>query len=208
MKPLAIVVLAAGCSSRLGQNKHLVSIQGQALITKQCHELLLLNLPIYCVVGYQVEQVSAALKSLPKVNVLENKYWTEGLGISIACATKALQSQYENLIFILGDQWQLNATNVQEFIASHNFSEDIITVASNLPSNSINQGKILPSQVSPPVIFNQRYYHQLCLLAGDKGAKAIISAHFSRINAVHFPQAFVDLDTPEQLTALRALYSR
>lgn len=224
MNSIAIVVLSAGSSSRLGQNKQLISVEGQALITRQCRELLLLDLPVYCVLGYQADQVAQALKVLPEINLIENAQWSEGLGGSIAVATEVLKTQFEHLLFILGDQWQLNAELLSDFITSSALNPDKITVAthkSNIQNKNAKQTTLCASSgselsintlaisdLSPPVIFNQRYYHELCLLAGEKGAKSLLQAHQQKINAFYLPQAFIDLDTPEQLSSLRKIYPK
>lgn len=224
MDSLAIVVLSAGSSSRLGQNKQLISVEGQALITRQCRELLLLNLPVYCVLGYQADQVSQALKVLPEINFIENVQWSEGLGGSIAVATNVLKTQFNHLLFILGDQWQLNAELLSDFITSSTLNQSKITVATHMSNtqnkrakqvticapidNELSINSLAISDLSPPVIFNQRYYHELSLLTGEKGAKSLLEKHLQQINAFYLPQAFIDLDTPEQLSALRKIYPK
>lgn len=229
MNSLAIVVLSAGSSSRLGQNKQLISVEGQALITRQCRELLLLDIPVYCVLGYQADQIAQALKVLPEINLIENAQWSEGLGGSIAVATEVLKTQFEHLLFILGDQWQLNAELLSDFITSSALNQSKITVATyklyteklNAQNKNAQQiticgsadselsiNSLVISDLSPPVVFNQRYYHELCLLTGDKGAKSLLQKHLQKINAFYLPQAFIDLDTPEQLAVLRKIYPK
>lgn len=207
-KPIAIVVLSAGCSSRLGQNKQLISVEGQALISRQCLELLHLDLPLYCVVGYQVGEVKQALQKCQNINIIENTQWSKGLGGSIAIATLSLKDQFEQLLFVLGDQWQLSASMLNVFIQSHNLAhshnltQDRITIA----TNNQNLTNLFLSELSPPVIFPENYYKDLCLLQGESGAKVVLKAHSQKIMPFYMPEAFVDLDTQEQLTKLRSIY--
>ncbi|GHE92227.1 nucleotidyltransferase family protein [Thalassotalea profundi] len=201
-KPIAIVILAAGCSRRLGQNKQLISVEGQALITRQCCELLRLELPIYCVVGYQIDEMKLVLKKVPKINLIDNNQWSEGLGGSIALATDLLKDQFEQLLFVLGDQWQLSACKLNAFIQSHNLTQDRITIA----TNNQNLTNLSLSELSPPVIFPVNYYNELCLLQGESGAKVVLKTHKQKITPFYLPEAFVDLDTQEQLTKLRSIY--
>ncbi|MGB1199010.1 MAG: nucleotidyltransferase family protein [Thalassotalea sp.] len=208
MQPLGIVVLAAGRSSRLGQNKQLISINGQALIAHQCQQLSALKAPIFCVLGYQKALVVQALQAFPQINIIENKHWAAGLGGSIALATKQLSNRFERLLFVLGDQWQLSGDNINAFIEASNQSELTISMATNNAKNMhrLVIENIQMAELSPPVIFDKRYYHELSLLQGEQGAKAVLSAHKSQLNPIYFPEAFVDLDTPEQLNKLRDVY--
>ena len=211
MTPLAIVVLAAGNSSRLGQNKQLITIQGQSLIARQCQQLLTLDVPVYCVLGFQAKQVAKALKSLPQVGLIENTQWQQGLGGSIALAANTLLTQCRQLLFVLGDQWQLTPAHIRLMIQASKNNPNDITVASNTNTHTnIERGNKkdhnIVSGLSPPVIFPQHLFHELCALQGKQGAKSILTRHTNQLTRCHLPEAFIDLDTVEQLEQLRQIH--
>ncbi|XQW85727.1 nucleotidyltransferase family protein [Thalassotalea piscium] len=204
MKPLAVIVLAAGCSRRLGQNKQLVTIDGEALIVRQCRQWLALGLPLYCVLGYQADTIKSELQSLPQVTVIVNNDWSEGLGGSIATATDTLNTEFEHLLFVLGDQWQLNTASLTDFIKASQLDLSTINVASSSQDNT----QVNVAHLSPPVIFPQRYYSALSSLQGEAGAKKVLNTYQSQISSVYLPEAFIDLDTPEQLDKFRSIYPK
>jgi len=53
MENFAIILLAAGQSSRLGQPKQLIEINHESLLIRQCKMSLSLTKHVYCVLGFQ-----------------------------------------------------------------------------------------------------------------------------------------------------------
>ncbi|MDO6426389.1 nucleotidyltransferase family protein [Thalassotalea sp. 1_MG-2023] len=184
---LAVVILAAGCSSRLGQPKQLVEVQGCTLIERQCELALTLTEDVFVVVGYHAEKVKKVINHLP-VKVITNINWQQGMGSSIAAGVNALPSTVKGAMLLLVDQWQLTAADLALTKQTwHQSSNNIICA----------RGK--SGALSPPIIFPCDYFKQLKHIPPDSGAKAIVNQHGDNVISVSSEAAFADLDTPEHL---------
>ncbi|OKY26281.1 MULTISPECIES: nucleotidyltransferase family protein [Thalassotalea] len=184
---LAVIVLAAGSSSRLGQPKQLVEVQGNKLIARQCELALTLTNNVLVVVGCYAEKVSDAVNHLP-VNVVNNPNWQQGMGSSIAAGINALPSTVKGVMLLLVDQWQLTAADLA--LTKQTWQQ---------ASNSIICARGKSGAFSPPIIFPRDYFKQLKHIPPDSGAKAIVNQHGDNVISLSLEAAFADLDTPEQL---------
>jgi molybdenum cofactor cytidylyltransferase len=192
---LAIILLAAGASVRLGQSKQLVDINGQSLLARQGVMALSLTKKTYCVLGCAVDVHHQVIKNKP-IKIVVNDHWQEGMATSIAAGAKALPSDVEAVMIILVDQWQLTANHIEKVAKLWmQFPEYIIAA---------NHNSLKAKQMAPPVIFPKKFFAQLSELKGNTGAKSILTKYHQWIKTIEIPEAFVDLDTPEQLAAMRS----
>src|SRR6185295_353638 len=80
---VAAVVLAAGSSTRMGQNKLLLAVEGQPLVARAVRAAAAAGLaPIVVVLGHQAEQVRAALEGL-EYHAVINPDHARGKGTSL-----------------------------------------------------------------------------------------------------------------------------
>ena len=69
---VAIIVLAAGQSSRLGQMKQLVSIKGKSLIENQLEQALKVSNKVYCVLGFNADEIKSRINHLPIKTIINH----------------------------------------------------------------------------------------------------------------------------------------
>ena len=84
------VLLAAGPSSRLGQSKQLVRLDGESLARRSARLMLdvgLDNVTVVC--GCRADQVQDELVNLP-VGTVFNRDWEQGMGSSINCGVRSM----------------------------------------------------------------------------------------------------------------------
>lgn len=193
---LAIIILAAGCSSRLGQAKQLVKIHGQSLIEKQCQNALSISSSVHCILGFESEQMAKPIKNLAVTQTVNNN-WQQGLASSISVGINNLPDTIEAAMLLLVDQWQLNVDDLDILVRTWQQDKNQIVCASQ--ENSLAFG--------PPVIFPSIFFNELSQLSQGSGAKHVINNHKEVTKLVNLPQAFVDLDTPEQLSQLQQHFS-
>ena len=84
---LAIIVLAAGQSSRLGQMKQLLPINNKSLVATQLEKALVVSNNVYCVLGCQAEQLQRCIDHLPITTII-NSDWEKWYGIVNCCRCK------------------------------------------------------------------------------------------------------------------------
>src|SRR3954447_17444272 len=87
---VAILVLAAGGSSRMGQPKQLLTYGGKSLVRRAAETAVAVGEgPVVVVVGAAGEEVGAEMRDLP-VTLVENDRWATGIGSSIRAAMNAI----------------------------------------------------------------------------------------------------------------------
>ncbi|WP_181901494.1 nucleotidyltransferase family protein [Thalassotalea euphylliae] len=201
-KDFAILILAAGSSSRLGQAKQLVKIDGEYLLIRQIKLALKLSNNVTVVIGHEAETYQKLLAPLP-VNIIENSKWSTGMGSSIACGVCNIinASNASGLLLMLVDQWQVTEQDIAKLITGHSMGEQLATIScwTETDNNSVEFG--------PPVIFSQALFDQLSKLDGKEGAKFVLAKLRAQskqlVEQIELTNAKADLDTPEQLRKLQ-----
>ncbi|MCJ8325659.1 MAG: nucleotidyltransferase family protein [Campylobacterales bacterium] len=156
---LAILILAAGTSSRLGQAKQLVKYQKKTLLENACINALKISENVFVVLGSRQNECKETIKNL-NVNVISNKEYKEGLSSSIKAGILELLS-FKKVLIMLCDQPFIPISHLKKLIKE---SEDNNTIICSLYDNKI----------AVPAIFPKNKFSLLIKLEGDKGAKDII----------------------------------
>jgi molybdenum cofactor cytidylyltransferase len=181
----AIVVLAAGGSSRFGEAKQLADVEGQSLLTHALTQLPGKTEDIYVVLGARHQAISDALGQ--QYNILLNEDWQQGLSSSIRLATQILAANYSHLLFTLGDQLALRQAHFERLLEQSKSQPKHIVAAHYEQRNAV------------PAIFPASYYALLQSLQGDRGARLLLQQEKDRLISVDIPQARWDIDTQEDL---------
>jgi molybdenum cofactor cytidylyltransferase len=191
---IAIVILAAGASKRMGSPKQLLKWGDGTLIgnTIETASKLASNEPIV-VLGAHYELIKNVIQTSP-VTILNNENWENGLGSSIAFAVEYLQNSKSNVdgvLITLCDQPLITADFLNLFISKFQSGKNQIL------ATSYGNGK-----QGVPVLFDKVYFNDLKKLNGDEGAKEILKKYSSHVEALTPPMDNKDLDTSEEYTAL------
>lgn len=181
----AIVILAAGKSSRMGQIKQLLAIGNKTLLTLAIESALQTDADkTYCVLGAHSETIQKTIEHYP-IGLISNKNYHLGLSSSIIAALNHLEDQhYNNILIMLADQPKVDA----------NYLNQLLEESRKQPS------KIIASSYSGlsgvPAVFPEKYFNELYHLKGDKGAKTFLnSAEIDLVQIESVP--LIDIDTAE-----------
>ncbi|NCF62313.1 MAG: NTP transferase domain-containing protein [Gammaproteobacteria bacterium] len=188
---LAAILLAAGPSSRLGQPKQLVSIDGESLVRRTAR--LLLDLDLYSVTvvtGCESEKVGDELSDL-QAEVVHNRLWEQGMGGSIAFGVRQLSRMVDGVLIMVCDQWRVEKNDLVQLIEQWNSDISRIVVS------NWNEGKAFVS--GPPVIFTGNLIPEMKYLISSEGARQVIDRHMDIVEFVLMENAAYDLDRPEDL---------
>ena len=191
---IAAVVLAAGLSSRMGSNKLLSDLNGQALIQHTIGRLGKAAIDeIIVVTGHQTAEVRAVLKD-HKLRFVHNENYAQGLSTSVRAGIAAAQ-EFDAAFVILGDMPLIEAADLNRMIAAFNGVEGRSLVA-----------PILGRKLGNPILWGQEHFVDLMALTGDRGARSLIEARRDQIVeiAVTHDGILLDADTPEALAEIRA----
>ena len=188
MKNIAVIVLAAGKSSRMKTPKQLVKIGNNFLLEFVLSKAKAINKNhVYCVLGANDTLIRREISS-SNVHFVYNAAFNEGLSSSIVSGVSEIEMHpdYKAVLILLGDQPAIDKEYLDAMIAL--FSEDNSKIiASNY------KGKL-----GVPAIFPKSYFSKLKNMSGDFGAKEML--HTSKdVIALNRPTNFVDIDTEKDL---------
>lgn len=190
MNQFGAILLAAGGSSRLGQSKQLLEIDGVPLVRRQA-ELLLALQPASVVVVSGAEQlaVELALQGLP-VQRVHNPNWQQGMGTSLACGIRAMPERVRGALLLLCDQWRITAVDLQTLVTAWQ-PEPTRAVSAEWADE---QGHTVNGA---PAIFPRALFFKLAKLQGDRGAQHLLKRYPGGTQRISLPNAAFDIDHPE-----------
>lgn len=193
---IAAVILAAGRSTRMGgPNKLLAEISGRPLVRMAAEEALASRAkPVIVVTGHQREKVEAALAGL-NVQLVHNPDFADGLSTSVKAGLSAVPHDVDGAIVCLGDMPQVKAALIDQLAAAFDPAKGALVVVPTIDGKRGN-----------PVIWSRRFFHELMSLEGDVGARHVIGRYPEAVAevAVTDKAAFVDVDTPDALSKVKA----
>ncbi len=195
----AAVILAAGSSSRMhGADKLTQTVHNQPLLA---HLVAQANASqadaVYAVLpdtGFEARRDAAK-----DAHIIPNAHAFEGMAASLRVAVEHLASDYEALIFMLGDMPEINAAHINHLIAAYSPQDgrEIIRAASQ------------NGREGHPILFGQRFFEPILTLKGDMGAREILSQYPESIEVVRMKSdaPIIDLDTQEEWENWRKLHN-
>ncbi|MDH3672437.1 MAG: nucleotidyltransferase family protein [Gammaproteobacteria bacterium] len=193
---IAGLVLAAGRSTRMGTiNKLLVEMNGVPLVTCIIKALLTSQAgAIIVVTGHQHEQVEQALSGYDVICVYNPNY-RQGISTSLRRGLNAVPANSDGVLICLGDMPRISAAHIDHLIDA--FDPDNGR-AICVPKASGSRGN--------PVLWARRFFPEIRRLTGDVGARDLITTHAGLVCEVPLADkgTLIDVDTPEDLAALRA----
>lgn len=192
---LAILILAAGMSSRMGQEKQLLTCQpagaGPLNFLEKTLDLYRPYGSLFVVLGYGADRIRRE-SDLEGARIIINPHYKEGLGSSLAAGLGALRGEaYTGLIMTFCDMPHLKAETLRAFKACIKARPDDIIQADY-------QGKR-----GHPVYLPARFFSQLANVEGDKGARDIIRDN----PASYWPCPVLDPAVVEDIDS-QAIYER
>jgi len=190
-KLLAGLVLAAGGSFRLGTPKQLIVWRSKPLISHAVEQsLAICDAGVVVVVGAHADAIEATLQDYP-VELVYNPDWRSGAGKSLADGIRALRSRgATGALVMLCDQPLVLKSDLVRLA-------DAWQGAPHIPAASRYHGT-----VGVPAIFPTSYFEQLAALHGETGARALLRSQ-DECTIVDMPRAAIDIDTTEDIEALR-----
>jgi molybdenum cofactor cytidylyltransferase len=193
-KRLSCVLLAAGLSSRMGdQNKLLINIEGQSLVRRTAKLLVDYGLvELIVVVGHDAKLVTNELRDLP-VTLVENPDYKEGQMTSVHTGIKALTTETDGIIICLSDLVLLEKADLR---AMH--------LAFDNCKTSILVPQYLGERGNPIIVDHTQGQ---AILSGGKnlGCRKLIQKKPQEVTVFEAANDHVifDLDTPEALQNFR-----
>lgn len=191
---IAILILAAGTSSRMGNRiKQLLPLGDTTLLGNAIEKAeASMADDYYIILGAHIESIKATMK-LDDSKVIHNPNWQNGLGSSIAIGINHLVSNHkahDAVLIMLADQPLIDTDYLNAMmVMCQNNKASIVTTA-------------YKNRSGVPAIFAAKHFSELKKLNKDFGAKDIIN-QYKDANFVMNPDGKeVDIDTWDEYQKL------
>jgi molybdenum cofactor cytidylyltransferase len=188
------VVLAAGASSRMGEQKLLLDLGGETIVRRTVRQVCDSGVDdVLVVVGHEHEKVLEALEGLPIRYALNTKY-RDGMGTSFRTAIEHAGGS-EAVLIALADQPFVTAAHYRAILDT--FREQAPAIV------GVRYGDV----TAPPHLFSKELFPELLELV--HGARPVIERHGDRRLVLQFPPELLqDIDTPQDYEVAKARWSR
>jgi molybdenum cofactor cytidylyltransferase len=190
---LAVAILAAGESSRMGQPKALLPIGGATFLE---HLLSVTTHPrVGCrrvVLGAHVEEITRRV-AIDAQELVVNQDWESGPLSSLQAAIRTLPADAEGLLVAPVDHPMISATLIDALIGAFDASGKLIVV----PKFAGRRGH--------PVIFRASLFPELLAAPLEIGAREVVHAHSENIEEVPTLEEGVVLNLNDPVTLERAI---
>ena len=184
---IAILILAAGNSTRMGEPKQLLKWKNSTLLGHAIQTTTKIpNTKTHVVLGANFDLIKTEIKN---AKIIYNLNWESGLGSSIAEGVKYLIStkiNYKGVLVMLGDQPLVNSNYLKSLIDAFEVGKKRI-VASEYGNNKLGV----------PALFDNIYFEELSQLNEDKGAQTIIKKNIDYVLTFQASHLISDIDTKE-----------
>ncbi|MBN3560843.1 nucleotidyltransferase family protein [Aliamphritea spongicola] len=190
-RPLGILILAAGNSSRFGSCKLLADCKGQPLINYALRTALAFpRAQTQVVTGAWHAEVDAVMASgtVPRLPLLFNRDWQSGMGSSVALGVSAMAESCSEILILLADQPLVTPEDCRQLLTADKLADICCAEYSG------NWGV--------PALFRSATFASLMQLKGQQGAKKLLSDPAFSVAGVELPRAAQDIDYPRDLNRL------
>ncbi|MEO9891183.1 nucleotidyltransferase family protein [Aurantibacter sp.] len=195
---IAILILAAGESIRMGEPKQLLTWMGTTLLGNAINEAKMVSPEdVYVVLGGNFELIKE-IDELKKVNSIYNPNFKIGQGSSLSFGINCILDKgvgYKAILIMLCDQPLINSDYLNKLIYNFRINHKGIVATK------------YQKKAGVPAIFQNGYFDELCNISGDKGASHIISGNSSNCILISAGDNIIDIDTKEDYQMLKNQFS-
>ena len=189
----ALVVLAAGGSTRMGQPKQLLAYRGTSLLRHAAMVALGSGCrPVCVVLGSDAGRLEREIVDLPLV-VAVNHAWATGMASSIRTGVEAVLEANPRagaVVLTLCDQPLVTAELLDGLVHEWRTTGRSLVACDYGPGQGV------------PALFARQWFGDLVRLTGDVGARTILRAHAAEVTLVPFPGGAIDVDSPADYARL------
>lgn len=193
VEKFAVIILAAGNSSRLGSPKQLLIYHNKTLL-QHCidHARDIQGNPVILVLGAHKELIKGQIDT-GNITVIENDKWESGMASSITSAVTRLKTDFpdaDGLILMVCDQPFADREVLSQLLLKQKETGKALVASSYEDTRGT------------PALFHRSLFTELLNLKGDRGAKKILEKYKNRSAYVSFKAGSIDIDTSEDYNNL------
>ncbi|RXG15622.1 molybdenum cofactor cytidylyltransferase [Leeuwenhoekiella aestuarii] len=190
MTKIAILILAAGNSTRMGEAKQLLPYGTKTLLEHTIAQAKnSVAEQVFCVLGANAETIEKIINN--DLVFIHNKSWQDGLSSSIACGVEKVRLMgFDSILVMLADQPKIDTFYLNLLIETSVHYKTKCIASDYGTRNGV------------PAVFPKTYFEELLSLKGDQGAKNLLNATEEKVIALDAQDKIQDIDTPEDYARL------
>ena len=187
---VAGIVLAAGSSTRMGANKLLLELDGEAVVHRAARTASAAGLdPVVVVTGHEHEAVTAPLHDL-SVTAVNNAEHANGTHTSVAAGIASVPDDCAAAVVVLADMPFVTPAMLREVVARYGVARHD---RSRPPLVVSRYGGDV---TAPPILYDRALFGELATMDSRCG-RAVVRRHLHEAVLVDWPaEAARDLDRP------------
>jgi molybdenum cofactor cytidylyltransferase len=186
---ISLVILAAGKSTRMKENKLLLKLDGETLIERVVKTAKGSSADeVIVVLGHEAEKVREQLVKLD-CKVVVNENYMRGQSESVKVGLAAVSSSAEAVMILPADVALIDAESIDSVIDEHRKSKSHIVIASH------------KHQSGHPILLDRALFQEVSQIDENAlGLKAVINRHRSKVKYVEVgtENVLIDIDTREE----------
>jgi CTP:molybdopterin cytidylyltransferase MocA len=194
MKTIAAIIVAAGSSSRLGQPKQLVMIEGEPMLQRAIRFVRAAGAsPVFVVLGAN-RQVIESRVDFADATIIVNDDWAEGMASSIRAGVSTAEKEATDasgLLLMVCDQPRVTTEYLRSLICTFAVQQGQTAIAS-----------VYAGARGIPAIFPREAIADLYALRGDTGARRLLAQPPWPVIEMPLEGGEMDIDRPEDLDQL------
>lgn len=192
----AALILAAGQASRMGSLKQLLPFGEGTLLSNVIQQAQNAGFErVAAVVGAEASRVAASIGQV-SVEIIENPDWELGMGSSIRAGVKRVRQWRplpDAIVILLADQPLIESRHLLAMRELQRQSRARIVAAEYGGGYGV------------PALFASDLFGELEAVPPDAGARSLLRSGSIPVMGYPLPEAAIDIDTPGDLAALKAV---
>jgi molybdenum cofactor cytidylyltransferase len=199
MADIAAIILAAGKSSRFrgddpdAKSKAIALLDGTPMVRHVAQAAMDAGLkPLVLVTGFNADEVSAAARALPGLQLVHNAGYETGLASSLRAGIAALPADVEGAIVLLADMPRVLVETITRLVETFHASPGAAAVV-----------PVHAGQWGNPILLGSNLFADVALLQGDSGARKLLASRADVVEMECGDEAVgLDIDTRDDLLKL------
>ncbi len=190
---LAGVILAAGASTRMGENKLFLRVEGETLLRRVVRRAIGAGLdPVVVVLGHEADRAERELAGLGALTI-RNPDHASGQHTSFRAGIAAVPPSAPAAVVLLADMPHVDEAMIAALVARYRASDRPLVIS--------EYGGVH----APPTLYDRSLFPEIAAMTGGGCGRQIVKRHRAEADAVAWPaERLADLDSPEDVERLRA----
>lgn len=186
---ISMIVLAAGKSTRMKENKLLLKVDGDTLIERVVKTAKESSAgEVVVVLGYEAAKIKERLAKLD-CKLVPNDNYVRGQSESVKVGMSAISNNAEAVMILPADVALIDSQSINRVVEEYRKSRNGIVIASH------------DQQSGHPILIDKALFHEVTEIREDtEGLKNVINRHRAEIKYVEVgtQNVLIDIDTKEE----------